>query len=191
MPITNNRRLPAFVAAILILLLSTAAFYLWYELSPRGKLIVAPVPRTSPANDTPRQPPQAVGTAVQPPSDASKVQKRPASESLIRAANLGKTITVEGVPVNYKNEAAIAIKAGNIVWIKGLSQWPQDLFSRQGRKVRVTGVLSEDYGGGAVVWDDKAGRQGMPQGHPVPPGRDLKRINHRFIILDAAWKAAE
>ena len=172
---TNKIGLYAFIAVIIILLLSV-----FYGQKNRAQ-----------DTESKEPPSQAGDKSVPPPVEPATVQKQLKPKTVIGAANLGKSITVEGLPVNYNTEAAISIKEGNIVWMKGLPPWPSDVVAMGGKHIRVTGVLSEDYGGRAVILDDKGGRQQRPQGHPVPPGTDLKNSNHRFVIINAKWEVIE
>lgn len=202
---TNKIRLYAFVAAIMVLLLPIALFYLRHDSSPLDSDHTSSLPtqdtKPSPATRPPTnaapantiQKPTAKNTEKRAPTTVEpvKVQRQPASTSLISTENLGKTITVEGVPINYKIEAAVSSKEGGIVWLKGLGHWPNDVVSVHGKRVRVTGFLSEDYGGGAVIWGSEGGNRQMAHGHPVPPGTDLKKVNHRFIIINAKWEVTD
>ena len=200
----NKRRWYAFLAVLMIFLLQRAVVHNQKKQAsapgPSPELAtpaVTPAPATiSPrpavsTSDTQKQPPPAAGKPVQPTVEPAAGQRPLPPEALIRPANLGKVITVEGVPVNYNTEAALSVAGGTIVWLKGLSPWPPEVVSMRGQQIRVSGVLAEDSGGGAVIWDPSGGKQQMPQGHPVPPGTDLKKLNHRFVMIDATWEALD
>ncbi|MBU1535159.1 hypothetical protein KKF84_07550 [Myxococcota bacterium] len=100
--------------------------------------------------------------------------------------NLGKKITVEGWAVDRKNGAAIHGE-GFVVWIADFTSWPTGYYQGgdRGRKVRVTGILTEDHAHPVFI-----PMKGDPivQGAPVPPGTDLKKASHRFLLKSITIK---
>ena len=129
---------------------------------------------------------------------------------------LGQTITVDGRAVDQKIGAVLE-GDGFSLWIAGLSRWPEGYWSmdQPGRRVRVTGVLSEDYGlpvftvdtSRSITSDDP-----IPQGIliPAPPERDVVEgkpsdedepliqpapafapQRHRYLLEEATWEPLE
>jgi hypothetical protein len=113
----------------------------------------------------------------------------PASPLPVTTANLGKVITVKGWAVNRKNGAALDGE-GFCVWIHGLNSWPPGYYKggTRGKKVSVTGRLTEDHG--LPVFVQKKG-QPWVQGMPVPEGTNLEKASRRFVLKAARWKLLE
>lgn len=95
-------------------------------------------------------------------------------------AQLGKTITVEGVAENRKDGAALRGEHFEL-WIPQLTAWPEPGTGR----VRATGRLSEDHGRPVFV---RRPEEPIVQGVEVPEGTDLKEASRRWVLLDATWR---
>jgi len=110
----------------------------------------------------------------------------PVASSPISPANLGKKVTVEGYAVNRKFGAEL-VGEGFSVFIEGLAGWPEEICAggERGRKLRVTGLLAEDYG--LPVFIPKP-NEPLVQGIPVPEGTDLQKARHRFLLKNATWE---
>lgn len=116
------------------------------------------------------------------PRKHSPVQK-------ITGENIGETVTVEGWAVN-RSLGAVLVGDDFSLWIDGLRGWPDGHITGGGRgkKVRVTGILDEDYGLPVFIEKD-----GEPPRHgiPVSDGTDLEEASHRFILRHAHWELVE
>lgn len=98
---------------------------------------------------------------------------------------LGKTITVAGRAANAKLGPQVICR-GFSLWIDGMQSWPDKYYSKKGgRRVRVTGVLIERHD--LPVFIHKPGDPIM-SGMPVPPGTDLKKARHRYLLKNVRWK---
>jgi len=100
--------------------------------------------------------------------------------SRLTAADVGRTITVEGVAENRKDGAVLRGEHFEL-WIPELTGWPQ----RGTGRVRATGRLSEDHGRPVFVR-----RPGEPivQGVEVPEGTDLEAASRRWVLSDVRWR---
>ena len=88
------------------------------------------------------------------------------------ADQLGKQITLVGEAQNLKEGSLLAGKNFSI-FIDSLESWPNEFAFK---KVVVTGVVIERHGS-------------LPQaGIAVPPGTDLHKAAHRYLLKDAKWK---
>ena len=74
---------------------------------------------------------------------------------------------------------------GAQLWLDHVDSWP-DGFSRA--KVRVTGVLEERFD--LPVFEDRPDEP-KKSGIPVPPGTDLKKASHRYVIASPKWERLE
>ncbi len=112
-----------------------------------------------------------------------------ADSNLVNQENIGKQITVEG-KCGHTKGGAILVVEGLRVYIDGIISWSSTIGSdSRGKKVIVTGILSEDYSLPVFVQDENDPIE--KQGIPVPKGTDLKKASHRFILLITKWELIE
>jgi hypothetical protein len=97
------------------------------------------------------------------------------------ADQLGKQITLVGEAQNLKEGSLLAGKNFSI-FIDSLESWPNEFAFK---KVVVTGVVIERHD--LPVYIKRPGS--LPQaGIAVPPGTDLHKAAHRYLLKDAKWK---
>lgn len=106
-------------------------------------------------------------------------------ESLLK--KLGQKITVVGEANNLKLGALLHTGNSNI-WIDGIPSWPKGYYVKYGKskRLQVTGILVERFD--RPVFIPETDFWSSPAGIPVPPGTDLKKASHRFLLKDATWE---
>ncbi len=100
------------------------------------------------------------------------------------AAQLGKQITLIGVAEDHKIGAFLSGKDFGIS-IDVIHRWPEEF---EGKQVSVTGIVIERFD--LPVFIQRRNDPGI-QGIPVPPGTDLRKASHRYLLKDAKWKLHE
>lgn len=102
---------------------------------------------------------------------------------------LNKEITVEGTAVDAKL-GALLIGDGPDIWIDNLDAWPTGFYlsGRQGKKLRVTGlVIEKDDLPVFVPKETESPKAGIP----VDKESDLEKMKKRFLLKDAKWIVLE
>ncbi len=107
--------------------------------------------------------------------------------------HIGKKVTLYGKAIDEKSGAALYCVGKAFcpaIYIDGLDTWPDGLYlgGDAGKSVIVTGTVIErdDL---PVFIENK--NEPAKQGIPVPPGTDLKKASHRFLLKDAKWEVAK
>jgi hypothetical protein len=137
----------------------------------------------------------------------------PASAAIVSKQSIGKTISVEGEAVNQKLGAALVVEGGRELWIAELGHWPDGYWTmgKPGKRLRVTGVLSEAYDRPVFVGDIA---RAVKNNDPIPQGSFIhdpaairpdggggkgaktepsirpapKAARHRFLLKNARWE---
>lgn len=102
---------------------------------------------------------------------------------------LNKEITIEGTAVDAKL-GALLIGDGPDIWIDNLDAWPSGFYlgGRQGKKLRVTGVVIEKDDLPIFVPKEN----NLPKGGiSVDKENDLEKTRKRFLLKDAKWIVLE
>ena len=96
-----------------------------------------------------------------------------------------KTITVEGKAINTKLGARL-YGENKFIWVDNLSSWPKGYYLGQGKGklLTVTGVVIEKYDLPVSIYQENLFVATLQ----FPPGTDLKKASHRFLLKDAKWK---
>jgi len=88
--------------------------------------------------------------------------------------HFGKKITVEGKAMTAK-VGPMLVGEGPDLWIGGVDDW----LDREGKRLRVTGIVRERNDLPVFVPQDGAPPMA---GIPVPPGTDLAKASHRYLL---------
>lgn len=107
---------------------------------------------------------------------------------------LGNIITVEGMTSISKLGPKLLAKDGGSIWID-TDNPPKYFHSSDPKGVtkRVTGLVIEKYDLPVFIQeprkasDKSVGARGSA-GIPVPPGTDLKKASHRYLLANASWE---
>jgi len=99
----------------------------------------------------------------------------------VLAAQLGKQVTLIGVAENHKLGAFLGCKDFGIA-IDGIHRWPEEF---EGKQVSVTGIVIERFDLPVFIRNPNGPDV---QGIPVPPGTDLHKASHRYLLKGAKWK---
>ena len=90
---------------------------------------------------------------------------------------IGQRVTLCGKIRAEINGYSILLKGQQRVYLPSLENYNQYV----GKIIEITGILAEDYN--LSVYTDRRG--GWPlAGTPVPPGIDIRKASHRFILKD-------
>lgn len=122
----------------------------------------------------------AVGTG-----DEEPVLTSASPSSDFTAADIGKTVTVEGTASNRKVGSCVELGAKSW-WVHQENRyWAEGV---RGRRVRVTGVVRERSDLPVFIPKEHASEQA---GIPLPPGSDLEAAGKRLVIADPQWTVLE
>ncbi|PKN46684.1 MAG: hypothetical protein CVU59_05325 [Deltaproteobacteria bacterium HGW-Deltaproteobacteria-17] len=98
----------------------------------------------------------------------------------LESAQVGRTITVEGVAENRKDGAVLRGEHFEL-WIVELTGWPESDRTR----VRATGILAEDHGRPVFI---RRPDEPIVQGVEVPEGTDLEKASRRWVLKNVRWQ---
>jgi hypothetical protein len=102
---------------------------------------------------------------------------------------IGKKITVIGRAANGHIGAMLIVQDSLRLWIDDLQNWPKGYYfgHDSGKMLKVTGTLIEKYD--LPVFIESEEDKIRPRwGMPVPPGTDLKKASHRYLLREAKWE---
>ena len=98
---------------------------------------------------------------------------------------LGQKVTFHGKAINSKLGAFLEVNKKRI-WIKGMDSWPEGFYlgGEDGKLLEVTGVLIEKHDLPVYIH-----KEGEPYSAMIayPPGTDLKKASHRYLLEDPKW----
>lgn len=90
---------------------------------------------------------------------------------------VGETITVQGIAQKAKIGSLVVLDNDEVVWVKDVL-WTRD---QHNKPVKVTGILTEAYDLPVFILDPESNEHVRP-GIPCPPGTNLKKASHRYLI---------
>lgn len=102
---------------------------------------------------------------------------------------VGKSVTLEGVPENWKLGAYLTSVGNGGIWIDDYSTWPAECFrDAKGKKVRVTGTVVHKKD--LPVFVPRAGEP-VPQGIPAREYVEAKEKQSRYLLKNVKWQVVE